>query len=114
MANRLYRCPVRVRPGPNCEGPRNWIGACVDCYVGASDHLTAVKLAAKKLAEEGWLFEDLPEGKVHQLDPLKWQESVSSMRPEIYDRYPSQADVLKLVESGGVFFGPFCGWESES
>ena len=112
--NGLFRCPLKVRPGPGYEGPANWRGAYVECFVAAPDHLTALKLAASKLAERGWLFEDLFDGTVQQLDPNKWNEHVTVSWPELLEHLPAQAEILRLVNAGGVFFGPFCGWESDA
>ncbi|HEV3436835.1 MAG TPA: hypothetical protein VG122_05725 [Gemmata sp.] len=113
-ANSLFRCTVKVRPGPGCDMPAHLRGAMVDCYVSASEYLGALRLAVEKLKSQGFGFEDLVDGKVHQLDPLKWEEFVLSTWPEFPDYFPPQADILRFVEAGGVFFGPFCGWESET
>ena len=54
-------------------------------------------------------------GKVHQLDPLKWDEYVATSWPELPTTFryrPTCSD--SSPKSGGVFFGPFCGWESEA
>ena len=44
---------------------------------------------------------------------LQWDEYVLATWPEFVGHFPPQADVLKLLQSGGVFFGPFCGWDAE-
>jgi hypothetical protein len=113
-ANKLFRCPVKVLPGPGYSGPANWLGAFVECFVAAPDYLNALRMAAGKLAEEGWQFDDLLDGKVDQLDPQKWDEHVASVWPELRGHLLPQADILRLVQAGGVYFGPFCGWESEA
>jgi hypothetical protein len=86
-------------------------GAHVDCYIAATEHTDALRLAVKKLTEQGYVFEDLIDGQVHQLDPSKWDECISRVWPEVSNFFPLQADVVKLVRDGGVIFGPFCGWE---
>ena len=107
--NSLFLCPVSVRAGPGCENPGNWDDASVFCYVAAPDHLAALRIAVEKLKGKGWLFEDLLGGTVHQLDANQWAEYVASTWPELPGYFPSQQEVMTLLESGGVFFGPFCG-----
>jgi hypothetical protein len=112
--NRLFLCPVSVRAGLSCENPFNWDNASVFCYVAAPDHLMALRIAVEKLKAKGWLFEDLVGGKVNQLDPQKWDEYVASTWSELPGHFPSQQEVMMLVEGGGAFFGPFCGASAEN
>src|SRR5262249_5255768 len=107
--NRLFLCPVSVRPGPSCENPSNWDNASVFCYVAAPDHLLALRIAVETLKAKGWFFEDLVGGKVNQLDAHQWAEYVASTWSELPGHFPTQQEVMMLLESGGVFFGPFCG-----
>ena len=113
-ANSLFHFWAKVRPGPGCDMPPHLRGAYVDCFVAAPEHLGALRLAVEKLSGQGYVFEDLCDGKVHQLDPLKWDEYVSASWSELPEYFPSQADMMRFVQAGGVFFGPFCGWESEA
>ncbi len=108
-ANCLFRLSAKVRPGSGCD----LLEAYVDCFVAHPEHLGALRLAVEKLSGMGHIFEDLMDGKVHQLDPLKWDEYVSASWPELPNYFPQQADMQQFVKAGGVFFGPFCGWESE-
>jgi hypothetical protein len=114
VTNCLFKFTVKVRPGPGCEMPSHLIGACVDCFVASQEHPGAIRLAVEDLKRQGYVFEDLENGKVHQLDPLKWDEYVKSTWPELPNYFPPQSDVLRFVKAGGVFFGPFCGWETET
>ena len=111
--NDLFMVPVRVRPGPGCEMPRHLVGALVPCYVGAPDHLAALAAVADRLRGDGYVFEDVVGGRMDQLDPLKWNAYVASTWQEYADHFPSQEDMLRLVDSGGVFLGPFLSWEQE-
>ena len=113
-ANCLFRFTAKVRPGPGCDMPPHLRGAYVDCFVAHPEHLGALRLAVDELSSQGYVFEDLIDGKVHQLDPLKWDEYVSASWPELPNYFPPQADMQRFVKAGGVFFGPFCGWESEA
>jgi hypothetical protein len=112
VVNGLFRCPLKVRPGPGCKKPAKWVGAYVDCFAASGDHLSALQLAVNRLGEVGWLFEDLVNGRVEQLDPHRWDEYVASAPKEWAGSLPSQEMVVRLVQAGAVFFGPFCGWES--
>jgi hypothetical protein len=114
VLNSLFRLSAKFRPGSGCEMPPHLRGAFVDCFVAFPEHLGALRLAVEKLRCQGYEFEDLLDGKVHQLDPLKWDEYVSSAWPELPDYFPPQADIERFVRAGGVFFGPFCGWESDA
>jgi hypothetical protein len=58
----------------------------------------------------------LLDGQVHPLDPLKWDKFAASVGPELPNRLPpKQEEILRFVEvGGGVFFGPFYSWQSET
>jgi hypothetical protein len=86
-------------------------GAVVNCYVAASDHTDALRLAIKKLAEQGYIFDDVLGGQVHQLNSSEWDEHITSTFPELSGHFPAQSDMDGVLNSGGVIFGPFCGWE---
>jgi len=61
------------------------------------------------------VFEELLDGQVHQLDPLKWDEYVASAWPELPNYFPPQEEMLRFVGAGGgVFYGPFHSWQSET
>jgi hypothetical protein len=94
--------------------PPHLRGAIVDCFVAASDHLKALELAVEEASKRGLVFEDLMDGQVQQLDPLKWDEYVVSTWPDLADHFPRQVQILQLVQAGGAFFGPFFGWETET
>lgn len=104
---------MKVRRGPDSILPQPLIGAFVDCFVAAPDHLTALKAAVEALRSKGLIFEDVIGGQVHQLDPLQWDEFVGATYVDLSTEFPRQEDVLSMVPKGGVFFGPFCGYESE-
>jgi hypothetical protein len=112
--NGLFRCLVKIRPGPGCDLPPHLIGAFVECFAAAPDPMAALRLLVERLSGRGFVFEDLLDGQVHQHDPHKWDEYVSSVWPELVGHFPPQAEVLRLVQTSGVFFGPFRGWESDA
>jgi hypothetical protein len=94
--------------------PPHLIGALVDCFVAAPDHLTAVKVAVAALRADGHIFEELVDGKVHQLDPVSWPGYLERLWPDLAGQLPAQPDVADFLKLGGVFFGPFLGWEREA
>lgn len=111
--NRLFEIPVRVRRGSSCPMPANLIGAYVFCYASAQNHLDATRNAVLQLARDGYIFEELVGGKVHERDPMQWNVYVNSTWPECKDSFPKQEEMPRLIATGAVFFGPFIGYERE-
>ncbi|OAI40986.1 hypothetical protein AYO40_00460 [Planctomycetaceae bacterium SCGC AG-212-D15] len=120
----LFAMFIRVKPGPGCPMPPHLIGADVPCYVAAPNHLDAVSLAVRHLRMQGFIFQDVVNSKVDQLNPLKWTEyvdhEVAALSGEfpgqehlIRANYPDQAQIIALTESGGTLLGPFHSWERE-
>ena len=112
-ANHLYEIPVKVRRGPSCPMPPQLIGAYVICYVPAANHLNALKNAVSKLKIDGYIFEDLVNRKINELDPYKWAEYVKRSWSECKGSLPTQEELLRKMDAGEIFYGPFCGWKSE-
>lgn len=94
------------------------------CYVGAPDHLSAIRTAVDALRSRGFVFEDVVGQAVRQLDPVAWEEylrltwgDLPAEFPEqaaaIRAQFPDEAGIKQIVLSGGVAFGPFCAWETE-
>jgi len=112
--NHLFLVPIRVKPGPAGKWPVEWIGALVPCYAAAPDHFDAVRISLEKLEAAGYVFEELMNDEVHEIDASRWNEHLAAVWLEQSDHLPSQTDLLRFVQSGGVFFGPICGWESDT
>ncbi len=91
----------------------HFAGAIVVCYMAAPDYQEGLRQAVAKLKSKGFLFEDLMDGKVQQLDPSQWDQHIASTWPELVGHFPPQTDLARFIENGGVFFGPFCGYESQ-
>jgi hypothetical protein len=124
-ANKLFEMRVRVRPGPICGMPPHLIGADIPCFVGAPDHLSAIRAAVGALRARGFVFEDVVGQSVRQLDPAGWGEYLRQAWGDLPAEFPEQAVAIRaqfpdaavigqVVASGGVAFGPFCCWESEA
>lgn len=112
--NSLFLVPIRLRRGSRSRMPPHLVGAMVDCFVSAPDHLTAVRMAAARVQQDGDIFEDLVGGQVHQLDPATWPSCLARKYLELADQLPPQPDVTEFLTSCGVFFGPFAAWELEA
>jgi hypothetical protein len=112
-ANCLFECHVKVRRGQNAAMPPHLLGAFVTCFAAAPDFQSALKLAVAKLATQGYIFEDVMDGKVTQLDSSMWDDYVARTWPECPTHFPPQSDMKRFMKAGGVFFGPFVCWESE-
>ncbi len=108
--NHLYEIPLRIRRGPSCAMPAKLIGAYVICYASAPNHLEALKNSLLKLKNEGYIFEDLVNEKIYELDPLKWTKYVEKSWNEFKDHLPTQEEIITKVKSGGIFYGPFLGY----
>ena len=112
--NSLFSVSIKVRRGPGCDMPTHLVGAYVDCFVAAPDHLSAIKVAAAKLSAKGFIFEDIVGGKIDQIDIDRAHVYIASKWPEMLAQLPSQREVTQLVTTGGVLFGPFAAWEREA
>ena len=69
---KLFRLTLHVLRGRNTEMPQNLVGAHVPVFVAAADHEAAAFAAVSKLTSQGFKFVDISDGKIHELDPQKW------------------------------------------
>jgi hypothetical protein len=111
--NALFRCSVKVRRGPTCDMPPHLIGAFVDCFFAAHNYEDGLRQVVAKLRERGYIFQDVVDQRVDQLDPLKWNEYVTTTWSEVKEHFLSQSEMEQFVKEGGVFFGPFICWDHE-
>jgi hypothetical protein len=123
--NALFEMRVRVRPGPNCGMPPHLIGADVLCFVGAADHLSAVRKAVEALRSRGFVFEDVVGQSVRRIDPSGWDDYLQQTWADLPTEFPGQAAAIRaqfpdaagigeVVALGAVAFGPFFCWETEA
>lgn len=110
--NYLYEIPISVKRGQSCPMPSNLVGAYVCCYVGAQDHFDATRKAVLKLVGEGYIFKDIVNRKVNEIDPSKWEEYIDNTWSEFKDHFPTQDEIASKVEEGEIFYGPFIGYET--
>ena len=92
--------------------PEDMIGAIALCFASAPNHLSAVSKAVESLKERQYEIIDLA-GNINEIDYKRWDEYVVSVWPEFSAHLPSREVVLNCVLEGGVFYGPFCGWEKQ-
>lgn len=106
----FFECPLVVRKGTNAEMPAEWPGAISFWYAAAADYKEALIAAVRAAKADGYIFDDVHEGKVAQLDPRKWwEEYVMTRWKEHADFFPSQERVEAVVATGGLFRGPNLG-----
>ncbi|QTN21549.1 hypothetical protein HZ992_15315 [Rhizobacter sp. AJA081-3] len=91
--------------------PAHLAGAFVPAFATAMDHESAARAAVYALGRQGFLFQDI-QGPIHQLDATRWNEYVQSTWPELAAHFPPQSEVVQMLGTESVFFGPFAGYES--
>jgi hypothetical protein len=112
--NLLFMFSMHIGRGSNPDMPANFAGAYVPVYLGATDYEAALTEAVAQIRKRGYEFIDLADGKAHQLDPLRWSSYVKEAWPEFESHFPTQDEVVKGLDSGQVFFGPFASYEQQS
>jgi tetratricopeptide (TPR) repeat protein len=123
-ANNVYEMQIRVRPGPGCNMPPDAVGGEALCFVGAADHMTALRLAVEELNSRGFEFEDLVGKTVGQIIPEKWDENAQDLCRSLASRFcgseesvlaslPDAAGIRQLIENGGFRLGSFFCWDTE-
>jgi len=90
--------------------PAGMAGALVACYAAAPDYQTAISNAVRAVRSMHLTFVDVV-GNVREIPSDGWSKYVLDVWPEFAARFPTQAELSGLVESGAVFFGPFAGFE---
>jgi hypothetical protein len=108
--NGLFMVLIKVERGTNSEMPEPLIGAVVPAFVAAENHELAIKAAVSKLRSQGFVFTAI-QGQVSQLDPALWTDYVRHTWSEFEQHFPTQQELLGTMQVGGVFFGPFAGYE---
>ncbi|WP_339106702.1 hypothetical protein [Roseovarius rhodophyticola] len=111
--NLLFECPILVSWGANVSMPKEWEKAVVVYYVAAPDFKAALNKAVYELRSEGFVYEEVHDGKINQLDPAVWWEKhVMKFWPHHSDDFPSQEHIQVLVDTGGTHKGPALEWRN--
>ena len=82
--------------------PAHLIGADVPCYVAAAAHMDALELAVKHLGKQGFIFQDLVDSKIDQLDPTKWTEFRRRYFRELDSRPEAWQPIASAARRGTV------------
>lgn len=108
---KLFRLTLHVLRGSNSDMPSNLAGAHVPVFVSATDHEAAAFKAVSSLTKQGFEFVDISDGKLHELDPNKWDAFVKEAWADFEDHFPKQSQVIAGLNSDFLFTGPFASYE---
>ena len=107
--NSLYVLPLKLnRAG---ESSRT---AWVDCFAAAPDLPSATSEAVNRLNGEKYMIVDFVSVQAEQIDPKTWSRYIVSRYPTTFDKFPSESEVIRLIETGGILLGPFSSWKDEA
>ncbi len=106
----FYQLTLHIGRGTNTEIPKELLGAYVPVFVVAKNHELAAQKAVSSLVQQGYEFIDI-EGKIVQLDPLKWDSYVSEGWPEFKGHFPVKSEVIAGLKTEKIFYGPFAGYD---
>lgn len=112
--NKLFQLNLHIGRGSNPQMPTNLVGAYVAVFLGASDHEAAAFRAVSAIREHGFEFIDISDGKIHELDPDKWDAFVLEAWPDFVVDFPKQARVMDELSLDFLFLGPFASYEAPS
>jgi len=114
MPNKLYEIAINVKQNKNGDMPSDMVGAYVSCYSGAENVEAALTKIVKKLKNKNYIFVNILDEDIRELDAYKWNLFIESAWKEFADYFPTQKELLDMVKSGEVFFGPFLCYSTES
>jgi hypothetical protein len=107
--NRPFHCPLKVRTTSARDFPPHLRCALVDCFVAAPDAIAALRIAVEDLSAQHFVFDEVRDNGVHQIDALEWDEYASLNQCAFKQLLPAQDEVVRFVEQErGIFYGPFC------
>jgi len=110
----LYRITLHVGRGTNTEMPANLAGAYVPVFVGAAGHEAAAFKAVAEVRSRGFTFIDIADGKIHELDPDRWDAFVMEAWPDFVAEFPTQSEVIETLRTSFVFVGPYASYEAQT
>ncbi len=74
--NLFFLINIHIERGTSTEMPANLAGAFVPVFVSATSREEAAQKAVSALTKDGYVFIDIADKKIHQLDPSKWDSYV--------------------------------------
>jgi Helicase conserved C-terminal domain len=110
ITKNLYIASIKVLRGTNKDMPPELAGAIATCFSTGPDYQSAVRSAVTALRQMGFEFTDIV-GPVREIPLEQWDRYIASTWPEASATLPRQSDLPQILERGGVFFGPFAGFE---
>lgn len=110
---KLFRLTLHVLRGSNTDMPQSLVGAHVPVFVSAADHEAAALAAVSKPTSQGFEFVDISDGRIHELDPCKWDSFVNEAWADFAQYFPKQSQVVGELDGGFLFVGPFASYEAE-
>jgi hypothetical protein len=110
MSNHLYLAGIKVLRGTNEEMPAELAGAVASCFAAGHDYQAAVRSSVWALERMGFEFASVV-GDVVEVPVERWDDYVAEVWSDAADLLPRQADLPEILKEGGVFFGPFAGFE---
>lgn len=105
MKKDIYHVEVEVAPMEGTQLPANAVGAFVNVYVGADSIREAINEVERNLLSD--LYKPVETSAVYQLDLEDFDYDTEEKG------YPGNDDLLKLKETGEVWYGPFNWWQSD-
>ena len=105
----LYSFTFKVASGAT-EIPSPMIGAYVVAYSTGDSPAAAAERSWRTIQGMGYIVEDMdPKGGAV---PLKrWNEHVAERWPEVPGHFPTQGNVLAVIQKNDAVFSPFAGFE---
>lgn len=113
-ALRLFQLSIHVKRGDNLEMPAELIGAYVPVFASGASHEGAAQHAVTVLIGRGFQVVEVCDGKIQELDPHNWDSFIDQAWPEFVSEFPSQRNVLRELEKGFFFVGPFAGYTTST
>lgn len=108
--NHLFLVGVDIDRGTNTEMPQPLTGAHVPVFAAAPTHERAAEMAVAVLRSQGFDVVEL-HSPIQQLDAAHWSSYVQENWPAFETNLLTQQQVVDTVAAGGLFFGPFAGYE---
>jgi hypothetical protein len=111
VPNNLYYCRIKVTRAPDSDIPAQYAGAYIPAFAVAEDHQHALGIIIPALTEMGWVFEDLENHRVDEMEVEHWEAFIDATWPELKQDLPDRAAIDELLVTGGpAFYGPFSVW----
>ncbi len=63
------------------------------------------------MRDRGFRFIDIADGKIHELDPHKWDSFVLEAWPDFVGVFPEQSYVIDELQREFLFIGPYASYE---